>query len=77
MTCPRLLRSDSGVTELPDLGSLTHAQEDALILALWASFNIAQSRSGALGKAIWIVLVLFLPFFGFVIWLFFGPRTAK
>ena len=49
----------------------------ALILALWAVFNIAQSRSGALGKAIWIVLVLCIPYLGFLAWLFFGPRTAK
>lgn len=49
----------------------------ALVLALWAVFNIAQSRSGALGKAIWIVVVLFLPYLGFFAWLLFGPRTAR
>lgn len=49
----------------------------ALILALWACFHIVQSRSGPLGKAIWVAAVLFIPFFGFVAWLIFGPRTAK
>jgi hypothetical protein len=49
----------------------------ALILALWATFNIAQSRASPLSKAIWIVLVLFIPFLGFVAWLFFGPRTGR
>lgn len=49
----------------------------ALILALWAVFHIAQSRGGPLGKAIWIVIVLFIPFLGFVAWLLFGPRSGR
>ena len=49
----------------------------SLVLALWAVFNIAQSGARPLGKALWIVIVLFLPFFGFVAWLFFGPKSAK
>jgi hypothetical protein len=50
----------------------------ALVLALWAVFNIAQSeRTSPLFKALWIVFVLFVPFFGFFCWLLFGPRTAK
>ncbi|MGE0827746.1 MAG: PLD nuclease N-terminal domain-containing protein [Hyphomonadaceae bacterium] len=49
----------------------------ALILALWAVFHIAQSRSGPLGKAIWIVAVLFLPYLGFIAWLIFGPRAKR
>ena len=47
-----------------------------LVLALWAVFHIAQSRSGPLGKSIWIVAVLFIPFFGFFVWLLMGPRRA-
>lgn len=49
----------------------------ALVLALWSVFHIAQSRSGPLSKAIWIVLVLFIPYLGFLAWLFFGPRSAR
>lgn len=50
----------------------------ALILALWAVFHIAQSeRAGPLAKAIWVAVVLFIPFLGFVAWLFFGPRAKK
>lgn len=49
----------------------------ALILALWSVFHIAQSKAGPLGKALWIVAVLFLPFLGFFAWLIFGPRSAK
>jgi uncharacterized membrane protein len=48
----------------------------SLVLALWAVFHIAQSRSGPFGKAIWIVAVLFIPFLGFLAWFLFGPRRA-
>ncbi len=47
----------------------------ALVLALWSVFNIAQSRSTPFGKALWIVFVLFIPYLGFLCWLFFGPRS--
>lgn len=49
----------------------------ALLLALWAVFHIVQSRSGPFWKALWCVAVLFLPFFGFLAWLIFGPRAAR
>lgn len=49
----------------------------ALVLALWSVFNIAQSRSGPLAKALWIVFVLFIPFIGFICWLLFGPRSSR
>lgn len=49
----------------------------ALILALWAIFHVAQSGRTPLGKAIWIVVVLFLPYLGFLAWLFFGPRARR
>jgi len=49
----------------------------ALVLALWAVFHIAQSGRSPLAKAVWCVIVLFIPFFGFALWLFIGPRSAK
>lgn len=50
----------------------------ALILALWAVFHIAQSEiARPFSKAVWIVIVLFIPLFGFLAWLFFGPRAQK
>lgn len=50
----------------------------ALLLALWAIFNIVQNRdSGPFGKAVWTILVLFVPFLGFVLWLIFGPKATK
>jgi len=58
-------------------GPITFGFMLALVLALWAVFHIAQSRSGPLGKAVWIVIVLFVPVLGFVLWLFLGPRAAR
>lgn len=50
----------------------------ALILALWAVFSILQNREkGPFSKALWTVFVLFVPFFGFAVWLFFGPKAEK
>jgi len=28
-------------------------------------------------KVLWVLLVLILPLLGFIIWLLFGPRSAK
>ena len=50
----------------------------ALILGVWAVINILQNdRTGPLGKAIWSVLVMFVPFLGFVAWFFIGPKATK
>lgn len=47
-----------------------------LILAgdIWAILNISQSRVSNLRKLIWILLVLFLPVLGLLLWFFLGPR---
>jgi hypothetical protein len=47
-----------------------------LILAgdIWAVLNISQSRVSNLKKLIWILLVLFLPVLGLLLWFFLGPR---
>ncbi|MEQ8747793.1 PLDc N-terminal domain-containing protein [Pyruvatibacter sp.] len=44
------------------------------IIILWAIIKVAQSGAGALSKAIWIVVLLFLPVIGLLAWLIFGPR---
>jgi hypothetical protein len=50
----------------------------ALVLGLWAVFNIVQNdRSGPFGKALWSVFVLFVPYVGFIAWLIMGPKAAK
>ena len=47
-----------------------------LVLAadIWAILNIFQSAESNGKKVLWTLLVLILPVFGVVIWLFLGPR---
>ena len=47
-----------------------------LALAIWAFINILQSGAGTGSNVLWILLILFLPIIGFVIWLLAGPRKA-
>ncbi len=47
-----------------------------LALDIWAFVNILQSGASTGSKVIWILLILFLPIVGFVIWLLAGPRKA-
>ncbi len=49
----------------------------ALLLGLWGVFHTVQSDKSPFSKALWCALVLCLPFFGFALWLFFGPRSAR
>ncbi len=48
-----------------------------LIGDIWAIINILGSRSEAFHKLLWILLVIFLPLLGLVIWFFAGPRSVK
>ena len=45
-----------------------------LIADVWAILNVAQSSASNEKKALWIVLVVFLPVLGFILWYFLGPR---
>ncbi len=47
-----------------------------LALDIWAFINILQSGASTGSKVIWILLILFLPILGFVIWLLAGPRKT-
>jgi hypothetical protein len=48
-----------------------------LILAadIWAIVNIFQSGASTQAKVLWTLLVLVLPFLGFIVWLVAGPKT--
>jgi len=45
-----------------------------LVIILWAIIKVVQSSAGALSKAIWIIVLLFLPVIGLIAWLLFGPK---
>jgi hypothetical protein len=48
-----------------------------LIADVWAIVNIFQSSASTGKKVLWTVLVILLPVFGFILWLFLGPKTGK
>jgi hypothetical protein len=48
-----------------------------LIADVYAIVNILQSGKSTGDKVIWTVVVLVLPVLGFILWLFFGPRTGR
>jgi succinate dehydrogenase/fumarate reductase cytochrome b subunit len=48
-----------------------------LIADVWAIVNILQSSGDTTKKVVWTVVVIVLPVLGFLIWLFFGPRTGR
>lgn len=45
-----------------------------LIIVIWAIIKTAQSRVGAVPKVLWILILLFFPLVGLIIWLFLGPK---
>lgn len=47
-----------------------------LILALdiWAILKIIGSAASTGAKVVWILLILFLPLLGLIIWYFAGPK---
>ena len=48
-----------------------------LIADIYAIISIAQSGVEPLKKALWIVLILLLPFVGFIIWFLLGPKSGR
>jgi hypothetical protein len=47
-----------------------------LALDIWAILKIIGSSASTGGKVLWILLILFLPLVGLIIWLIAGPRGA-
>lgn len=45
-----------------------------LICVIYAIVKTLQSRASTGKKVLWILVLLLLPFLGFVCWLFFGPK---
>jgi len=45
-----------------------------LVLDIYAIIKIVQSSADPIWKAIWVVVVLFLPVLGLILWALFGPK---
>jgi hypothetical protein len=47
-----------------------------LALDIWALVNIfGSAQTTPVGKVLWVLLILFMPLLGFLIWLLAGPRS--
>ena len=45
-----------------------------LIIVIWAIVKVAKSSAGGLAKLIWILVLLFFPLVGLIVWFLFGPK---
>ncbi len=48
-----------------------------LVLAVWAIVSTLQSPAGTGAKVLWVVLIILLPFIGFILWLLLGPKKGN
>lgn len=48
-----------------------------LVADVWAIINVVGSHASTGAKVLWTVGILILPVVGFLLWLFFGPRSAR
>ena len=48
-----------------------------LALDIWAIINVIQSGVSTGGKVLWVLLIIFLPVLGLIIWYFAGPRGRR
>ena len=58
------------------MGSTFNGLIGLIILALdiWAIINVIKSGAGTGAKVLWVLLILFQPVLGLVIWAIAGPR---
>ncbi|MBH3426003.1 MULTISPECIES: PLDc N-terminal domain-containing protein [Pseudomonas] len=58
------------------MGSTFNGLIGLIILALdiWAIINVFKSGASTGAKVLWILLILFLPVLGLIIWAIAGPR---
>ncbi len=45
-----------------------------LALDIWAILNVVNSNSDVGKKVLWVLLILFLPVLGLIVWALIGPR---
>lgn len=48
-----------------------------LALDIWAIINVVGSGTSTGKKVLWVLLILFLPVIGLIIWAIAGPRSAR
>ncbi len=48
-----------------------------LALDIWAIVNIVGSAASTGAKVLWVLLIIFLPVIGFIVWLIAGPRSSS
>ncbi|MDH0893904.1 MULTISPECIES: PLD nuclease N-terminal domain-containing protein [unclassified Pseudomonas] len=58
------------------MGSTLSGLVSLIILALdiWAIINVVKSSTETGKKVLWVLLILFLPVLGLIIWALAGPR---
>lgn len=45
-----------------------------LIIVIWAIIKVAKSGAGPVAKILWILILLFFPLVGLIIWFLLGPK---
>ncbi|MDO6442904.1 MULTISPECIES: PLDc N-terminal domain-containing protein [unclassified Marinobacter] len=45
-----------------------------LIIVIMAIINVTKSSASTLAKVLWIIVLIFFPLVGLIIWYLFGPR---
>lgn len=45
-----------------------------LVIVVWAIIKVAKSSAGGLSKLLWILVLLFFPLVGLIVWLLLGPK---
>lgn len=45
-----------------------------LVCVIYAIIKTVESKASTGAKVIWVLVLLLLPFLGFILWLIFGPR---
>lgn len=46
------------------------------ILVIWAIVKTVTSVASGLAKIIWVLVLLFLPVIGLIVWFFIGPKGS-
>ena len=48
-----------------------------LLLDIWALISILQGGGTPVEKLIWVLIILFLPLIGFILWYLIGPGSKS